>query len=440
MAIVRIENWAFKVFCLSTIFITVFSVQAIYDWPSIAGEASIFLACILPIAMVLYHRIQQWLKTKETPKELLWVILVSASGLLSCLVSENPWASLKSMGLFIITGPLVFFTAKLLFESTDNQERYFSIATIAMLALGLIGIYEHFSGGIVYLYSRNPLPAGALLILLSAGPLILLQKNHSTIIKLALVLGITSSTILIIMMAKKSHLLSLTVLFVFLIVFSFRKYYKFVLGFIVFIGFTLFSSDSLREKYSNMVNWYNPPSALSPANPELKPLAIYGSIPLRAENYLFGFHVFKKNPVLGLGFRANFDPYFVDYDIRHGNYFSKKRYQEYIKSVSSFENIILTYMVEWGGLFSIIYFGGVIYLVVAYLRRTRKFSTRDMDGGFLIAILFSFSILSLTFDTLRFPNLNWIFHSFLGLLASLPKATSSQLKPFPVAADNPRNL
>jgi hypothetical protein len=29
-------------------------------------------------------------------------------------------------------------------------------------------------------------------------------------------------------------------------------------------------------------------------------------------------------------------------------------------------------------------------------------------------------VMSFTFETLRFPNLNWIFHSLLGLLANMP--------------------
>jgi hypothetical protein len=29
--------------------------------------------------------------------------------------------------------------------------------------------------------------------------------------------------------------------------------------------------------------------------------------------------------------------------------------------------------------------------------------------------------MSFTFETLRFPNLNWAFHSLLGLIANIPK-------------------
>jgi hypothetical protein len=450
MTTVQMESLAFKVFCLSTIFIMVFSVQAIYNWSPFAEKISILLACTLPIGMIILsyekrmERVGLWLKKRQVPKELIWVLLVLFFGFTSCFFSENQEASIKSMGLFLASGPLIFFTAKTLFESTKNQDSYLWMTSLCLLALSFWGIFEHFSAGIVYLFSRNPLPAGVLLILLSAGPLILLKRPNSTLIKFTLVLSLFSAIVLIILMAKKSHLLGLLILIIPLMAFRFRIFFKFLWGIIFLIGLAFVSSDSLRVKYKNMMV-LSPPSITSSSvngkitKPKL-PFAIYSSIPLRVENYFFCFHVIKENPIWGLGFKADLDPFLNDYKLRLGNYFTKERYRQYIKSLNTFENIALTYLIEWGCLFSIIYFGRVIYFVVAYLRRTRKLSIRDMDGGILIAILFSFSIMSLTFDTLRFPNLNWIFHSFLGLLASLPKVTSSQLQPFPDAAENPKSL
>jgi hypothetical protein len=422
MKINRVENWAFKFFCLSTIFITIFSVQAIYNWPPLAEKFSIFLACALPTGMIIQGRAGIWLKTRQIPKEFIWVLLIFIFGVLSCLQSENQVASLKSMGLFLASGPLVFFTARTLFESEKNKESYLWMTSLCMLAFALWGIYEYFAFGIVYLFSRNPLPAGALLILLSAGPLILLNRPNSTIIKLTLVLALAASSVLIILMAKKSHLLGLLVFLTLLMTFRFRIYYKFLLGFIFFIGLAFSSSDSLIVKYKNMMSLPNPLPVLSPINENLTkprpPFALYGSIPLRAENYFFGFHVIRENPIWGLGFNADLDPFFEDYKLRLGNYFSKERYREYIKTLNTFENIILTYLIEWGSLFSFVYFGGIIYIVAPYFREANK-TSMDMDGILVLAIVISFSIMSFTFDTLRFPNINWAFHSLLGLMVKI---------------------
>ena len=90
------------------------------------------------------------------------------------------------------------------------------------------------------MFSRNPLPAGVLLILLSAGPMILLNKPNSKTIKFSLIFSLFISVALIILMAKKSHLLGLLILFISLSVFCFRKYYKFILGFTFIIGLAFY--------------------------------------------------------------------------------------------------------------------------------------------------------------------------------------------------------
>jgi hypothetical protein len=417
----RVDNWAFKVFCVSTIFITIFSVQAIYNWPPLAEKISIFLACALPTGMIILSRAGIWLKTRQIPKEFIWVLLIFIFGLLSCLKSENPGASLKSMGLFLASGPLVFFTAKTLFEPKKNKESYLWMISLSLLGLAFWGIYEHFSLGIVYLFSRNPLPAGTLLILLSVGPIILLNRPNTMLAMLTLALGLFSAMFLIILMAKKSHLLGLLVLLTLIIIFRFRTYSKFLLVFIFFIGLAFSSSDPLRVKYKNMMSLPNSLPVLSPVNENFtkpkSPFALYGSIPLRVENYFFGLHVVQENPIWGLGFNADLDPFLEDYKLRLGNYFSKERYREYIKSLNTFENIVLTYLIEWGSLFSFVYFGGIIYIVAPYFREANK-TSMARDGFFILAIIISFSIMSFTFDTLRFPNINWIFHSTLGLLAN----------------------
>ena len=425
MEIDRVENWAFKVFCLSTIFITIFSIQAIYNWPPLAEKLSIFLACALPAGIIMIGRARIWLKTRQIPKEFIWVLLISFFGLLSCLQSENKEASLKSMGLFLASGPLVFLVAKTLFKPKKNKETYLWMTSLSFLGLAFWGIYEHFTLGIVYLFSRNPLPAGTLLILLSIGPLILLNRPNTMLVKFTLALILFSSIFLIILMAKKSHLLGLMVFLITLIIFNFRKYYKFFMGFILLIVLALFSSDYLRLKKGNLINWSSQLTTLSSANSEVLnhklPLSIYGSIPLRVENYFFGLHVIKKETTWGLGFKAKLDSYFTDYNIRLDKFFSKERYQEYIQSQNAFENIVLTYLIEWGAIFCLIYFGGIAYIVILYFIETKKPLIRKIDGIFVVAIIISFSAMSLTFDTLRFPNLNWVFHTLLGLLVNIPE-------------------
>ena len=76
-------------------------------------------------------------------------------------------------------------------------------------------------------------------------------------------------------------------------------------------------------------------------------------------------------------------------------------------------------MVELGGLFSMVYFGGIIYLVVISFKQLRAPPQKDLVGMFIISVLVGFAVVSCTFDTLRYPQLNWLFHSLLGLLVNV---------------------
>jgi hypothetical protein len=154
--------------------------------------------------------------------------------------------------------------------------------------------------------------------------------------------------------------------------------------------------------------------------------------------------VIKKNPVWGVGFDANLRYYFDDYDLMlpdlitresywtdyHGREFSKgvlqagkkiKNWETRYKGHNSLENIALTFLVQMGILFSIVYFGGVPYIFTVFFKRFNVPPQKTLSGLFLIAILIGFAFISCTFDTLRFPNLNWVFHSLLGLMVNLPQ-------------------
>jgi hypothetical protein len=272
-----------------------------------------------------------------------------------------------------------------------------------MFFLGVFGIYQHFDNGMILLFSRNPLPAGALLILLSTSTIILLNRNLSSALKLLLTLTLIISGVLIFLTTKKSHILGISIILLFF-VFRNRKNLIYFLSFTILSGCLLYFTNPL---FSNKKDAAHSNS----------------SIILRAENYFFGFHILKSTPIWGLGFQANLDHHLKDYQIKLSNQLSKKNYQTFLKSLNTFENIVLTYLIEWGSLFSFAYFGGLLYLVAGSARRICTPTSENTAGLLLVAVIIGFSIMSLTFDTLRFPNLNWMFHSLLGLMVNLSNAS-----------------
>jgi len=394
----QLEKYAFNVYCFSTFFVVIFSVQAISFWPPLVEKISIVLACLLPLGMVVFSRASNWIKTRTIPKEFVWLSIVFLLGVLSSILSEDMWGSIKAIVLFMLSGPLVFFVTRYLFESSKNQNIFLWIASLTMLILVLFGFYQHFTSGIVYIFSRNPLPAGALLILLSAAPLVLLSQKPFLPVRFFLGFILLLCFVLIVYMGKKSHILAYTTLLIFLAAFIFRKQVKLILIVAFLAAFGLFFSSTSISGYKNLDGFEE-------------------SVSLRAENYFFGFHVFTANPFFGVGPNANFDPYFENYELKFPNHFSKKYFSRYIKTENTFENIFIAFLVWFGGLFSIVYFGGVFYILIFYLKNGPPFLMHN-SGLFVVSVVVAFIAMSFTFDTLRFPNLNWMFHSLLGLVVS----------------------
>jgi hypothetical protein len=419
------DNWGLKVFLCSTLFIVIFSVTAIHSWPPLVKHVSILLACILPVAIIVLVRIPIWFSEKKVPKEVLWALLVFILGIAVSLQSENSWITIKSTVLFMASGPFIFIATQYLFKSIKSQEVFLWMTSLILLCFGFLGFYEYNYPGNILLFSENRLAAGASLILLSTSPMILLARKCSTPLRLTLILSLTSSAILIILLAKKGPFLSLVVILLFAVGFITRKHLKLLLGFALLTGCLLLTSESTLSKYKSTYK-------------------VNSSITMRAEHYFFGFHVFKKNPVWGLGSRPNLFSYFYcdvqskesmkvkallckdrfNYDL---TFFSQRgRYWGYYETLRTFENIVLTFLVEMGGLFSAIYFGGVIYIFIVFFKKFRAPPQQNLAGILTIAVMVGFAFISCTFDTLRFPNLNWLFHSFLGLMVNLPQNSSEK--------------
>jgi O-antigen ligase len=206
--------------------------------------------------------------------------------------------------------------------------------------------------------------------------------------------------VLIILLAKKGPLLGLVIAMLSLALFSKRRYIKFLLIIVFLVGFLIQLSDPISMKYKAVI-------------------ADKASVSVRIENYLFGLHVFKENPIFGIGFKGNVAQYLDDYKVRLDHDFSAIDYKQYVSLYYAYENIVLSFMVELGAIFSIVYFGGITYLIVLCFKQMRAPPKKNLTGIFIISVVVGFAVVSCTFDTLRYPNLNWLFHCLLGLLVNV---------------------
>jgi hypothetical protein len=418
----RYNNWIFNTFCLSTLFILIFSVEAIQSWPPLIGKIAILLACILPTTMIAFSQVPAYFRKKKVPKEILWVFLVFILGLTSSLLSKTPLVSLKATGLFVVSGPFIFITTMYLFKSTRNQTVFLWIITLSVLCFGafyLVFDFNNFEGIFNPSSTRNPLPAAASLILLSAGPMILLTRNTSPVSRMVLAFSLILSVTIIVLLSKKGPALSLIVIVVFWIVFINLRHLKVLSGFVLLTGCLLYFSEPTLSKYKSAFE-------------------LNTSVTLRAELILYGIHIFKENPFWGVGSRTKLNSHIDSYKTRlpenlmsessfHGkveNYF-----EQHLRKFKTFENIFLAFLVETGGLFTITYFGGLLYILVRSLKRNHS-PSKEIAMMYLVSVIVGFFVISCTFDTLRFPNLSWLFHSLLGLLVNLPqRSVGDRLEP-----------
>jgi O-antigen ligase len=390
------QNLSFGAYCVSTLFIFIFSIEAINDWHPVAKKFSILFACILPSGMIILRHFPNWLESKVLPIEIKWILLILLLGLLSSIFSQNQWDTLKSTILFIFSGPLIFISTKLLLRQTKDRELFLLLASFILFLIGCFGLYEYVFSENILLFSNNSLPASALLLLLSAPPMILLSRKNRSPKKYFHSLSLAFSAGLMILLAKKSLILSILFITSYFILSKISKNFRLLFLFLVVAGIAF---SFTPKKISN--------------------LNLDSSYSLRAEAYFFGIKIFKENPLLGVGFKYNFIPYLDGYDPIIKKNLPEGLFYNFFRVNQTFENIVLGFLIEFGGLFTTLYFSGLLYFTFENLSKNNPLSSQK-EFSIIIAVFIGFAAMSFTFETLRFTNLNWAFHSLLGLLANIP--------------------
>ena len=122
---------------------------------------------------------------------------------------------------------------------------------------------------------------------------------------------------------------------------------------------------------------------------------------------------------MGTGFPSQISNFYQDYQ----QYFPEKihlsEYVQFIEQINALENMALTMFVEMGGLLGGTYIMLVLFCCLRLAQVIKKTPDQRYNLGFIMAGLIGFLVHSMTYDSLRFPNLNWIFHSTLGMMLGL---------------------
>jgi hypothetical protein len=401
-------NLALLIYSISFVFIVLFSVQVIYTWPTIWKRLAIATACLLPGFIVIKQQVPILLKREKLPEPVLFLIVIISLGILNVIFSENRWEAFKAMALFLMSGVMVFGLTFYILNSKQKQNLFFILCTACFAILTFFGIAEFIftnsnSFNPVSLFYGNPLPAGAILILLSIGPLKLLFETKTNKEKGPLVVLLTLGIIVLILIGKKGPLVALAVMISVYVFYYFKNIWVLPLAFIFFLGLgyqfkDTFPKNSFPSKFINTMTDEN-------------------SFLIRLEFYRTAYKILKEKPVFGVGFYAPLDKYFPhDYESTFKPLGQKGYFQNHITHTNTLDNLFLTLIARAGLLFSIPYFLFILYVINKLFVSLRKSVKERRDSISFIAVLSGFFVLRMTFDTLVFPPLNWTFHSILGVI------------------------
>lgn len=402
------ERWgtlAFIVYCLSTLFMIFCSVPAIQVWPYPWNQLSIISACLLPLLLVFIWKIPEWIQKKELRNGLLFVPIIVIIGALNIFFSEDRPTTFKAMTLFLISGIGAFGITNCVLNTKLRQTIFLWLSWSFLLVLCVYGLYEYSTRSSNYypivLFSYNTIPADSLLILLIVGPALFLHQSNWWLC-FAKICSLLLALVVIFLSGIRGPIIGLIGMAFLLGILQIKKFWFIPLITLLLIGIGF----NFRHHLPNRLQIN---------------LVTNMSTTIRIENYFFAVHIFPNKPLLGIGLHAPLVPYLADYRVKLKHLGS---YPQHIKKNKTLENIFLLSFVEMGVIMTITYLLLIIFLLRKLFRDNWKDDRQKLRVTLFLAPLFGFIIHSMTFDSLMYPHLNWLFHSYLGMMVNFDKFCS----------------
>jgi O-antigen ligase len=400
----QVKNLSVVVFFISTLFMVFYSIQAIQSWPSQWAQMVITLACILPALVLTIRNWPSIVQNKKWPVEGKFILIIIILGTLNICFSENRIASFKGMGLFLVSGILVFGVSFFLFKSRQTQKAFLYLCSFSFIALSVYGLFEFtqkmgIPGERILLLSANPIPAGSLLILLSIGPMSLLATSRSNWTRLFWVFSLLTGALLITLIAQRGPALAMIVIVFFIAAAKRKGIFIFTLVALILAGIGYQFIDRIPSQFKNEL---------------LRKETLF----IRMEFYHIALEVIQEKPIFGLGFNSPLSRFIPsDYEPKIYPIGVDNSFTSMISGVHVFDNMALCFLGETGGFFTMAYIGLGVYLILNILVFRNRHSENYVQILLIIAVLAGFIAHSLTYDSLKYPHLNWLFHSLLALIA-----------------------
>ncbi len=338
---------------------------------------------------------------KEYRLEIILIISIILAGILNTYLSDNPVKSSNSMRTFLLTGILALWTSMFLLTDQRRRERFdwFCGGCLAVIAAGEITIYlirGANADGVLQTFVLHAIPLGTMVILLSTGPVrLVFSKMWSS--KSAGWLLVLAGGMLIFLTHKRGTWIILAAMLVVSLIYLGRRQRYLILAMLLVIALIV----PLRAR--QMI------ARLDPNVPH------YGSIYQRLELYSFALHIWKAHPFMGIGLRPfTHDRYLKDYRQRNKDV---QEFPQAVAKLQTLDNMALTGLVELGTIITLLYLGLVSLIGFRYVKKVRSDAASTPMEWYRLLVLIGFACHSLTYDSLLFPPVNWLFHVQLGVMA-----------------------
>jgi O-antigen ligase len=339
------------------------------------------------------------IRKKAYRLEIILIILIILLGITNVIYSENAQNSLPRMSDFLLTGIIATWVS--MFIIIDNQRRnifsWFCCCCFVIIAIvEVAGYLLNGSHDVINIFTLHSLPTGTMMILLSPGPFHFIFSK-SPKVKLIGYLAVIPGGMLILLTEKRGTILAVVAIVLFWVAYHSTRvrHYLAVVLLAILLLIPIKGADLLKL-----------------LNPEIPSSA---SILHRIELYPFALHIWKQHPLMGIGLRPfTHENYLITYKQHNMNL---KYFPRDVKKLQTFDDMLVTSFVELGTLPTLIYLGLIIIIIGKYCKKLSHREQLAKEDLFRLSVLLAFAVQSMTYDSLLFPPINWLFHVNLGILA-----------------------
>jgi hypothetical protein len=373
--------------------------------PNILGKHSGFwiqnIIYLFPWLMLWLVYSWQVVAGKEHRLEIILMASIIILGIINTSLSDSASKSIDSMRTFLLTGVSALWASLFLVNDLRRRQMfdYFCAGTLGIIILVELTVYVvqgQYRPTVFEVFTLHGIPLGSLILLLSPGPVRLVASKNPPA-KLLGWLLILLGGLLIYLTHKRGIKLALAAMLAVWMLYHGRRLRRLALaGLLAVILILAFQGP----------HWF---SRLDPKMPT------QATILHRLELQHFAWHIWSKHPLMGIGLRPlTHARYLSDYQQDRAEL---RAFPQTVATLQTFDNMFLTGFVELGTIMTLLYLGLVIFILVRYCRKVRSWPEAAPVDWYRALVLLGFAVHSLTYDSLLFPPLNWLFHVQVGIMA-----------------------